>query len=156
MWGTKDFTETYQKNWIRIKSNHSQMQSIYSNWQKQSCTHTPGTASYINVLLFQNNKYCFGYDDTLLLFDKIINRFECVPYKIKHCIQCTESAHEYFGDAGCGGLVFERQQKQSVVTDMIKIDDNYNIVNKDIFDIILSQNKTNRNKFINKCKHFRI
>ncbi len=118
--------------------------------------HITDALSNINIILFENDKYYFGYDDTLKLFDQIISRFDCVPYKIKHCIECMESAQEYLYEAGVGGPFFERQQKQSVLTAMINVDDSYNITNKEIFNVILTQNKTNRDKLIAKSKHLRI
>ncbi len=78
--------------------------------------HLQNVLSNINIILFQNDTYCFNYDDTIQLFDKIIKRFECFPYTIKHCIQCIESVHAYFDDAGIGGDFSEWQQKQFVLT----------------------------------------
>ncbi len=113
--------QTLQKHIRKIESELKQVILKYRNIipDTNSTNNSPSSPEHhhitqalsnINIILFENNKYCFNYDNTLKLFDKIINRFDCIPNKIKHCIQCIESVHAYFDAARIGGLFFERQQ----------------------------------------------
>ena len=133
-------------------------------------TKRPTTSSIYNLgrmiikrmFSMQWNGYTIKYnEEDIYRLLNFVSRQQQIPSSMKHpwgdAILSVDSAEKRMKQIGTRGTKLQQQNKQSLVSGLMVLDTNNNIMNKKLLDkIVPHKSRQGGNDFTSKCKEIRI
>ena len=159
-----------QHKYINIEQDHKQLlnkyRSIVPTQLQTSEIIRPSPSKYyaqkvldiIKILLFNRPEYCYNYDDMMKLFDNLVifmNKSIGIPISL--CIDGIDRIRDCLSDYGPKGTRTQLQQKQSIISSVILLDQNNQIMNKALLNkLITTMTRKAKDELIDQCTHLRV
>ena len=165
----QDKYTTLQQQYINTEQQHKTLLNKYQSiipTQLQTSEIRASPSKYyahkvldvIKILLFNRPEYCYSYDDMMKLFDKLIEFInKSIGIPIALCIDGIERIRDCLTDYGAKGTRRQLQQKQSIISSLILLDENNRIMNKALLNkLITIMSRNAKDTLIEECTNLRV